>query len=153
ETGTLRVDVVRLPKAEVVELSANYVSEFGELVVVKAADKPVALPAGKYRVDSVRLKLADADGKVWHYQFSSSHRAYEVEVAKGKETVHKLLDGLNVTVSFGAGAQAEPGGTTWVQPDVVAGGLYMTRCEVGEKFAEYGREVTAEIKLTEPGSV
>ena len=32
-------------------------------------------------------------------------------------------------------------------------GLYLTRCEVGTKFAEHGREVNAEIKLTEPGSV
>jgi len=40
-----------------------------------------------------------------------------------------------------------------VQADVVASGLYLTMCEVGTKFAENGREVRAEIKLTEPGSV
>src|SRR5262245_18446649 len=85
ETGTLKVEIPRLPKAEVVELSANYVSEFGELVVVKAADKPLTLPAGKYRVDSVQLKLADADGKVWRYSFSSGSRTHDVEIAKGKE--------------------------------------------------------------------
>lgn len=153
EAGTLRVEVARLPKAEVVELSANYVSEFGELVVVKAADQSVPLPAGKYRVDSVRLKLADVDGKVWHYTFSTGDRSHGIEIAKGKETVHKLLDGLKVTVAFDDRGGVKPGGTVQVQPDVVAGGLYLTRCEVGTKFAEYGREVAAEIKLTEPGSV
>src|SRR5262249_37922796 len=44
ETGTLRVVIPRLPKSEVVELSASYVSEFGELVVVKTDDKSLALP-------------------------------------------------------------------------------------------------------------
>jgi hypothetical protein len=46
-------------KAEVVELVAHYVGEFGELVVVRAANKPSAIPVGKYRVESVRLRLAD----------------------------------------------------------------------------------------------
>lgn len=152
ETGTLRVEVARLPKAGVVELAANYVSEFGELVVVKGAGKAVSLPAGKYRVDSVRLKLAGADGKVWHYAFSSGGRTHEVEVAKGKETAHNLLDGLKVAVSFDDKGVAA-GDAVFVQGDVVAGSLYMTRCEIVEKFADYGREVGAEIKLTEPGSV
>jgi hypothetical protein len=155
ETGTLTVDVVRLPKTEVIELVANYVSEFGELVVVRAADKPVSLPAGKYRVDSVRLKLADPDGKVWTYTFSTGDRAgYAVEIARGKETVHKLLDGLKVTVSASTAGGVVPGTSVQVQPDVVAaGGLYMTGCHVGDRFAEYGREVLVAISLTEPGSV
>jgi len=123
------------------------------LIVIMAADTPIALPGGKYRVESVRLKLADADGKVWHYTFSTGDRTYGVEVTKGKETFHKLLDGLKVTVSFDAGAGVPPGASVQVQPDVIADGLYLTRCEVGEKFAEYGREVPAEITLTETGSV
>jgi hypothetical protein len=153
ETGTLRVVIPRLPKSEVVELSANYVSEFGELVVVKAADKPLALPVGKYRVDSVQLALSDVDGKVWRYAFSSGNRAHDIEIAKGKETIHRLLDGPKVTVSFADARGVGAGDSVVVQADVVAGGLYMTGCSVGTKFADYGREVLAEIKLTEPGSV
>ena len=153
ETGTLRVEVARLPRTQVVELSANYVSEFGELIVVKEAEKGVPLPAGKYRVDSVGLKLMGEDGKVWHYSFSSSARKWDIEVVKGQVTTHKLLDGLKATVNFKAGDEITPGSSVQVQPDVVAGGLYLTRCEVGEKFANYGREVEAEIRLTEPGSV
>jgi hypothetical protein len=38
-----------------------------------------------------------------------------------------------------------------VQPDVAAGGLYLVRCAVGDRFAEHGRELTAEIRLAEPG--
>jgi hypothetical protein len=153
ETGTLAVDVVRLPKTEVVELAASYVSEFGELVVVRAADKPVSVPAGRYRVDSVRLKLADPDGKVWHYTFSSGERGYDVEVKKGAEAVHRLLDGLKLTASLDAGVVAAPGGSVEVQSEVRAGGLYLNGCEVADRFAARGREVAAEIRLTDSGSV
>jgi hypothetical protein len=151
QTGTLTVEVVRLPRTEVVELVANYVSEFGELVVVRAADRPVPLPAGKYRVDSLRLKLADPDGRVWHYTFASGERGYDLEVKKGAGTTRRLLDGLKATASLDAGAGT--GGSVQVQPDVHAGGLYLTACEVADRFAERGREVMAEIQLAGPGSV
>ncbi|MDB5309204.1 MAG: hypothetical protein JWO38_3406 [Gemmataceae bacterium] len=153
ESGTLSVEVARLAKTEVVELAANYVSEFGELVVVRAEGKPAKMPAGKYRVDSVRLKLLDPDGKVWHYTFASADRStYGVEVARGTETTHRLLGGVKVTVAFDAGGVA-PGGAVQVQPGVEAGGLDLTSCEVAERFTGYGRGVQAGIALTEPGSV
>ena len=153
ETGTLTVGVGTLAGAEVVELEASCVSEFGELVVVRAAGKPVSVPAGRYRVDSVRLRLADADGRVWHYSFATGDRsAFGVEVVKGKATAHRLLDGVAVTVSCDAAGGVAPGGSVQVQPDVVAGGLYLTKCEVAERLAEFGREVPAVITLTGPGS-
>jgi hypothetical protein len=154
EAGTLAVEVARLPMAEVAELVANYVSEFGELVPVRAEGKPVSLPAGKYRVDSVRVRLTDPDGKVWTYTFASADRgAYPVEVAAGEETAHLLLDGLKATVTFDAPGGVAPGGSVQVHPDVVAGGLYLTNCEVGGRFADGGRGMTAAILLAEPGSV
>jgi hypothetical protein len=153
ETGTLRVEIPRLPKAEVVALSANCVSEFGELVVVKAVDQKLPVPAGKYRIDSVQLALADADGKVWRYTFSTGDRALGLEVVKGKETVHRLLADPKVLVSVEAPDGVGAGASVTVRPDVVAGGLYLTNCEVGTKFAEHGREVRAQIQLTEPGSL
>jgi hypothetical protein len=123
-------------------------------VVVRAADKPLPVPAGKYRVESVRLKLSDADGKVWRYTFASGERSkFPVEVVKGRETEHDLLAGLKASVSVDAGAGVSPGASVQVQPDVTAGQLYLTACEVGDRHAEYGREVHAELKLTEPGSV
>jgi hypothetical protein len=151
EAGTLAVDLVRLPRAEVVELSATYVSEFGELVVVPSVGKPVSVPCGRYRVESLRFKLADADGRVWRYTFSPGDPSPRVNVAKGAAAVHRLLDGLTVEVAITAG-RAAPGGLVTVQPDVGAGGLYLTGCEVGGRFAEHGREVPAEIALAGPGS-
>ena len=144
ETGTLTVGVGTLAGAEVVELEASCVSEFGELVVVRAAGKPVSVPAGRYRVES---------GRVWHYSFATGDRsAFGVEVVKGKATAHRLLDGVAVTVSCDAAGGVAPGGSVQVQPDVVAGGLYLTKCEVAERLAEFGREVPAVITLTGPGS-
>ena len=153
ESGTLRVEVATRPGAEVVELHANYVSEFGELVAVESAGVPVPLPAGKYRVDSVRLKLAAADGKVWHYAFASDRRAYDLEVKHRRRTDHPLLDGLKVTIEFDAGAGAAAGGSVQVQPDVSAGGLCLTSCEVGSRFDDRGRDALAEFRLAGPGSV
>lgn len=153
ETGTLTVTIPRLAKAEGTELTANYVSEFGELVVVKAADTPLTLPVGKYRVDSVRLALADADGRVWRYSFSSGDRGHDVEITKGKELVHRLLDKPKVTIAVDADGGVTAGESVIVQADVTAGPLYLSKCEVGTKFSEYGRDALAEIRLTEPGSV
>ena len=72
-------------------------------------------------------------------------------MAKGKETTQRPFKGPKVTVSFDSGPGALPGGLVHGPPDVVASGQYLTRCEVGSKFAEYGSEVLAEIKLNEPG--
>jgi hypothetical protein len=154
EAGTLAVKVARMPGAEVAELAVQYVSEWGELVSVKEADKAVSVPAGRYRVESVRLKLTDAAGKVWHYQFATGDRAgFDVEVAVGRAVVHQPLDGLKVSVTLDAAGGVAPGDSVLVYPDVTAGRLYLTRCEVAEKHAEHGRELLAELKLTEPGSV
>ena len=156
ETGSLRVEVNTQPGAEVVELTANYVSEFGELVAVREAGKPVKLPVGKYRIDSAALTLRAADGKVWHYSFWSPGRKYDLEVTTGRRTDHAPLDGLKVAVEFAEGvgaAGAAPGSAVRVQPDVTNGGLSMSRCDVGDRFADYGRGVPAAISLVEPGSV
>jgi hypothetical protein len=153
ENGALRVQVPQVAKAEVVELTAHYISEFGELIVVKETDKSQSLPAGKYRVDSVQLALADIDGKVWRYSFYSSSREYGIKVEKGKETVHQLLSDPKVEVSFDAKGGVRAGEVVMVQADILAGGLYLSRCEVTSKNLSYEREVFAEIKLTEPGSL
>ena len=151
EVGTLAVRVARLPLSKVVELTANCVSEFGELVVVRS-EGPLELPAGKYRVDGVTLRLADAEGKVWSYGFYTGDRSgYQFEVTQGGRTEFKLLDDLAARVDFAAGAA--PGDAVRVRPGVAAGALEMSKCEVGTKFTDYGRGQTASILLTEPGSV
>ena len=75
-------------------------------------------------------------------------------MAKGRDTAHPLLAGLKLTVSvYDGGGGARPGAAVLVQPDVSAGPLYLTNCEIADKHADRGREVPAELKLSEPGSV
>lgn len=151
ETGTLAVRVSRLPLAELVELTANYVSEFGELIAVRG-EESVTLPAGKYRLDAVELKLADADGAVWSYRFYSPTRErFPVVVSPGRRTNQLLLDGLEVKIALTG--DAAPGDAVRVAPSVVSGGLTMTSCQVGGRHRDYGQGKTASIVLSAPGSV
>ena len=46
----------------------------------------------------------------------------------------------------------QSGDSVRVQPDVVAGELYLVSCEMGPKDVERGQEMTADIMLCEAGS-
>jgi hypothetical protein len=151
ETGTMSVEIARESKSPIVEFSASYVSEFGELLVFKSVGKPVSMPAGKYRIDSLQFGLADADGRVWQYSFNPSGHEYDIEVKVGKYVVHKPIDGLKVTVSLDA-VGTKPGDSVLVRADVVAGDLFMSQCTVVDKFSVYSGSISAEITLSETGS-
>ncbi len=146
ETGTLRVGVGT--PAPVVELTVEYVSEFGERAVVRETNRPVRVPVGKYRIQSLRLRLADGNGPVYLYAFGDGGSKYDVVVSPKRETVHEPLAGLKLSVK--QDPEAAPGGTVWVYPNVTAGGLYLAKCEAGTRFAVSGREVAATITLTGP---
>jgi hypothetical protein len=154
ETGTVRVVVSRLAKTEVVEMTAQLVSEWGELVTVPTADKPHPLPAGRYRVEGVHLKLKDEDGQVWTYRFAGT-RDLVATIEKSKETRLDVTEGLRVPVELTtAGDRAKPGQAVRVRADVVTGiGLYLTDCDVATRGGGYGRPVRAAIRLAGPGSV
>jgi hypothetical protein len=152
ETGTLRVVVTRLPKAEVVELTAQLVSEWGELVTVTAADRPHPLPTGRYRAEAAHLKLRDADGQTWSYRFSGTREPVAM-IEKGKDTRLDLTAGLQVPVELAAGAGVKPGDSVRVRADVVTGiGLSLTDCEVTARGGGYGMPVRATVRLAGPGS-
>jgi hypothetical protein len=151
DTGTVTAKVTRLPGAKVVGMTAQFVSEFGELVSVTAADKPQTVPVGRYRVESLGLKLEDADGRVWEYRFTGDRRT-AATVAKGEAVTADLTAGLKVVVAVDS-AVAVPGREVEVTADVVtAGGLSMSLCQVYEKYADLGRGCEAVIQLSAPGS-
>jgi hypothetical protein len=149
ETGALVVRVGR--SARVVELATQYVSEFGELAVVREAGRPVAVPVGRYRLQALRLRLEGGDDQVWLYTFASGGSGYDVVVDRGREAIHEPLAGLKLSVTHEAAAAAAPGESVVTVPEVTAGDLYLTKCEVGTLFAPSGREVTATIELSGSG--
>jgi hypothetical protein len=150
EVGRLVVTLPRQPGTKVTECAAQLVSEWGELVVAQQIDAALTVPAGKYRIESVRLKLTDTEGKLWHYHLSAHKHVFRAEVSQGNQTTLELFKGLQVEVTADAD-RVIPGESVLVQPNLLAAGdLYMIRCEVGERAAEYGREVQADIKLTGP---
>lgn len=153
EQGTIRVTIARQPRAEVVELTAHLVSEWGELVTVAAADRPHPLPAGRYRVDGVSLKLRADDGQVWTYRFAGT-RDPVATVVKGKEARLDLTDGVRVPVDLvAAGGAAKAGEAVRVRADVVTGiGLSLTECEAAARGG-YNQPVRAAVRLAGPGSV
>ena len=153
EAGSVRLTVTRAPKSEVVELTAQLVSEWGELVTISAADKAHSLPAGRYRIDGVRLRLKDSDGRVWSYRLHGS-REPVLQVRKDKETVFDATEGLRIVVELAAdGDGVKPGQNVRVRPDVVTiAGLSMSECDVTDVGGGYGRPVRATIRLAGPGS-
>jgi hypothetical protein len=153
ETGMVRLNVTRAPKSEVVELTAQLVSEWGELVTVSAADKAHSLPAGRYRVEGVRLKLKDSEGRIWSYRLYGT-REPVLKVAKDKETVFDVAEGLRIDVELaGDGDGVKPGQSVRVRTDVVTkAGLSMSECDIAEVGGGYGRPVRATIRLSGPGS-
>jgi hypothetical protein len=148
EAGAARLTVSRLPGSSVVGLTAQLVSEWGELVTVPRPNDPHPLPAGKYRIDSAQLQLKGAAGDVWTYQLTGP-RSPVLTVERGKETTFDLTAGIRVTVEVGA---ARVGQTVRVRPDVVtAAGLSVTSCERATA-AGPGAPVRATIRLAGPGS-
>jgi hypothetical protein len=154
ETGTVRVMIDRLSKAEVVELTAQLVSEWGELVIVTAADKAHPLAAGRYRIDGAQLKLKDAEGQTWGYRFAGT-RDHATTIEKGKETRLDLTAGLRVPVDLTtADGGARPGQPVRVRADVVSkAGLSLVDCEVTARGGVPGPAVRAAIRLAGPGSI
>ncbi|HKB01899.1 MAG TPA: hypothetical protein VKD90_06745 [Gemmataceae bacterium] len=152
ETGTVRLTVTRLPKSEVQELNAHLVSEWGELVVVEQGDHQLPLPAGRYRIDSARLRLKGAGGEVWAYHFAGTG-ALVLTVDKGKETTFDLTAGTRVTVDVTTRGEVKAGDAVRVRPDIVtAAGLYLVECEATGVGGARAGPVQAAIRLTGPGS-
>jgi hypothetical protein len=142
-SGSLLVRLDRIAGAEVVDVEAQYVSEFGELVIVQQADRPTATPIGRYRLNSLSFTLADDQGQIWRYSLASGRQSWTVSIREKQLAAHAPLTGLQLDLEV----EAQSGRTIVVQPSVNAGPLYMVRCERRPKHGDDWRDVTAEILL------
>jgi hypothetical protein len=138
ETGTLIANVLSFSKSDLIDFRATYVSEFGELIVLRNAGEAAAMPAGKYRLQSLTFRLAGLDGHLWSYVFLSTGIGGDVEVLQGRETTHRLLEELKLVIEADPASKAKPGESVTARPDVMANGLFLSKCEIGTIFATSG---------------
>jgi hypothetical protein len=132
EAGTLRLRLGPHRGRAIERFSAQLVSDFGELVTVGAEGEALAVPAGRYRVEALSVRLTDARGRRWSYRFAGGGRG--VRVDPGKETSADALDRVTLAVGLrGPAGGVSPGGTVAVTPRLsTPAGLYLADCTVQE---------------------
>ena len=132
------------------KVSAEFISDLGELVLIEQLDKAIPVPFGEYRLNSLRLEATDAAGQLWTYHFDCrANTSYSVPT--GKETSVTLLKQVAMRVSLQSGNQVAPGQTVTVQPQVSTDdSLFLYRCTVGKDATCQQAEGNAEIVLLSP---
>jgi hypothetical protein len=151
EQGTVRLTLPARPGASVTRFSAHLVSDWGELVTMGTADRPLAVPVGRYGVEEVTLQLTDARGRVWSYRFVGARR-FDLAVTAGQEAALGVLDGLTLSVKAALpGAGARPGQEFAVTPAVrTLAGLELIHCDTAERGTDDAKMAEADIRLTGP---
>jgi hypothetical protein len=149
--GKLRIALAK-KLAKPATVSAELVSDLGELVAIDKLDEPVSVPFGKYRISSVQLETADAAGQKWTYSFySEKNKNYTVP--KDGQTTISMLGRIDMSVSLSSSddGKASPGQTISIQPKLLAdGSLYLSSCTVGGSSESRRAEGNAEILLNGP---
>jgi hypothetical protein len=146
--GTLRITLTGKLDRSVRDVEASLVSDIGELVLVRSLHEPVALPAGKYRVDAVKFRMTDELGRDWAYRFVGGG-PFPLTVRAGKEVAGVLLNGLRFKVEVSP-ARVAAGQTVAVSPSLEDGaGLYLAECTVADA-TNAARGATADITLRAP---
>jgi hypothetical protein len=144
--GTLRLALWNRPGPKASAVAVQLVSNWGELVTVRALGEAVPLPVGRYTVESLTFELADAAGRPWRYRFAGERRT-GVEVRAGRETVQAVLEGLRLEVAVNEAEEVQVTPTLRT-PD----GLYLVNCETGERGGEAFVSGSAAIRLLGAGA-
>jgi len=148
--GKLRLTLAKKP-ASPVKVSAELISDLGELVNIDKLDQAAPVPFGEYRLSSLKLEASDSKGQTWTYHFDVEQpKVYYVTT--GKETAITLLGRIVMDVSLRLeGGKASPGQTITIQPKLMADpSLSLTRCEVGKDADRQQAEGNAEVLLLAP---
>jgi hypothetical protein len=146
----LKLSLRGRPDEKVAGMSAQLLSEWGELVSIGEFGKPVTVPVGKYSIDEFTLRMVDEGGRLWNYRFAAERR-FELDVSAGKETPIALLEDLafRIVVSIPKKG-ASPGDEINVTPELKTRlGLELVDCRWGESSgpAVIGGGPEAEVKL------
>jgi hypothetical protein len=148
--GKLRLSLAKkTPRGA--KITAELISDLGELVIIDELDKAMPVPFGDYRLSSLKLEVPDASEQIWTYNFDI-RRTMNYSVPTGKEATITLLDHFTMNVSMQLdGGRASPGQTVSMQPELIADeSLYLVRCTVGKDANCQQAEGSAEILLLAP---
>jgi hypothetical protein len=148
--GKLRLTLGDKPDLKA-KITAELVSDLGELVVIDKLDEATAVPFGQYRVSSLKLEVPDAKKQTWIYNFYNE-KTINYSVPTNQETTITLLDQLDMNVSLSrTGSEGEKitaGQTVSVEPRLTADkSLYLSSCTIGEGEQSRAAEGSAEILL------
>jgi hypothetical protein len=148
ERGRARLTLSGRQVSGVGEVSVQLVSDQGDLEMIRDLRQPVSLPVGRYRVDSVAFRLADADGTSWSYQFVGGDR-HHILIEPSKESAASLLQGLVFEMTLNpANGNVSRGQVVHVTPRLrTASGLYLANCQRAAKDFAQPTECSAEIAL------
>jgi hypothetical protein len=132
-------------------VTAELVSDLGELVIIDKLDKSIPVPFGEYRLSSLKLEAADSAGQWWTYSFGNRANRYYA-VPTGRETTVTLLKQVAMNVSLRLdGQRVTPGESVAIQPELIADdSLYLSRCTIGKDADCQHAEGNAEILLLAP---
>jgi hypothetical protein len=135
ERGNLVLALEDMPKP--IAISATFASDDGVCVAVDAADTPVVVPIGTYRMTNLQLTLpAKGGGQAWSYVFDEdAHAAGTLQVGADSTVKVDVLAGL----SFSLAPNAPPakGGAWLVRPRLTIGNLSIVTCYRGASHAAY----------------
>jgi hypothetical protein len=150
DQGAIRLVVAGQNGQRPQALSAQLVSDWGELVTLSAASR-TRLPVGRYTIETLAFRLEDDDGRTWSYRFAGDRR-FDVVVESGKEALVRPLDKL----TFSAAVKLPQTGVT-VGTDLPVTpalrtpvGLELINCDVTGRDQRRAAESEAEIRLEAP---
>jgi hypothetical protein len=132
--GRLRLTLAKKLSAPA-KVSAELVSDLGELVSIDKLDEATTVPFGEYRVSSLKVETPDSGGQTWTYNFYNEKTKNYV-VPTNQEATIALLGDLAMNISLGSDEKAKisPGQTISIQPRLTADqALYLSSCRFGKE--------------------
>jgi hypothetical protein len=146
--GKLRLEMAAQGRGLPSKVSAELVSDLGELVVIDKLGAAVPALAGDYYLASLKLEILDVAGQTWTYSFWHTKREL-FPVQAGQEKVVPLCGNLAMEVAAeGKSGAVRPAETVVIRPRLIAdGSLYLSSCKMGSGESARAAEGSAEIVL------
>jgi len=148
--GKLRLTLAKKTPSPA-KITAELISDLGELVTLDRLDEPSPVHFGEYRLSSLKLEVADSSGQAWTYNFyNEKKRTYSLPT--GGQTEIRILSELAMQVELQPEkTKVSAGQTVSIRPKLLADqSLYLSSCTIGNQADPRQAEGSAEILLLRP---